>query len=587
MTNLGTIEMALTKNKIILFKYNQKVTFGLTFLIVFFVSKLLQAQNFNDVIITEIMADPTPTKGLPEKEYIELYNRSGRFYSLNQWKFQYGNTVVTLPNVNIEANEYIIVTANANVKEFQKFGTVVGLSSFSLNNVGNTLILKTPQNKTIFSVTYTDNWYASGKNQGFSLEMIDKNFPCVEEGNWTSSTATLQGTPASQNAVSTSKPDLTPPTLSRFEINSPTSVKLIFSEKLDSLSAVSKLAYSLDKNLIISQISIESPANRNVNLTLNSAIQENTVYRLNIKNIADCSGNVLKEGSTIIGNLKPADSSDVVLSEVLFNPRTNGEDFIEIYNRTEKLISLKDWSLANVDASGKVASIRAITVNNFILNPKQYLVLTRNTKTVQNQYFKAKSENFLEMSSLPSYPDESGTVVLLDANKKVFDKFSYHEDMHHPLIDDKAGVSLEKIDFNKPSSDASNWHSAASSEGYATPGYTNSQGLRTEATNEEFKISPEIITPDGDGIDEFANISLANNLSGGAVSINIFDVNGRLIRNLVQNQILGTNDTFIWDGKDSGMQIVPVGYYILLAEVFNPSGQTKQWKGKVVVGSKF
>lgn len=568
-------------------KYNQKKGFKLAFLIVFLFSTFAQAQNLNDVIISEIMADPTPTKGLPEKEYLELYNRTGRFISLNQWKFQYGNTTVTFPNVNIEANEYIIVTSNANVKDFQGFGIVVGLSSFSLNNVGNALTLKTPQNKTIFSVTYSDKWYASGKNQGFSLEMIDKNFPCVEESNWTSSTATLQGTPARSNSVEANKPDLTPPILSRFEINTPTSVKLVFSEKLDSLSAISKLAYSFDKNLIINQITIESPANRNVNLSLNAAIQENTVYKLNIKNISDCSGNVLKEGNSIIGNLKPADSSDVVLNEVLFNPRTDGEDFVEIYNRSEKIISLKDWSLANIDASGKVASIRVITANNFILNPKQFLVLTRNAKTVQNQYFKAKTENFLEISSLPSYPDESGTVVLLDANKKVFDRFAYHEDFHHPLIDEKAGVSLEKIDFNKPSSDTSNWHSAASSEGYATPGYANSQGIKTEIVDDEFSVKPEIITPDGDGMDEFANILISSKLTSATVNINIFDVNGRLIRNLAQNQILGVNDTITWDGKDSGMQVVPVGYYILLAEVFNPSGQTKQWKGKVVVGSKF
>ncbi|RYY00036.1 MAG: hypothetical protein EOO35_00760 [Cyanobacteriota bacterium] len=81
------------------------------------------------------------------------------------------------------------------------------------------------------------------------------------------------------------------------------------------------------------------------------------------------------------------------------------------------------------------------------------------------------------MASLPTFPNESGTVILLDANKKLFDRFDYIENLHHVMVDNKAGVSLEKADYNIPSAQYSNWHSAAASEGYATPGYANSQGL--------------------------------------------------------------------------------------------------------------
>jgi hypothetical protein len=567
----------------------QKKTNHYLFLNVFsflFSAKIL-AQNPNDLIISEIMADPTPTKGLPEKEYIEIFNRSNQAISLNKFRLQYGNTLSTFPNVSIEAKEYIIVTNNANVKDFQTYGKTIGLNPFSLLNTGNTLSIKNPQNKTIFSVTYSDKWYAPNKNQGFSLEIIDPNFPCVEEGNWTSSEAILQGTPAKENSVKNNKPDLSPPTLSRYEIVKPNTIKLIFSEKLDSLSAISKLAYSFDKNLIINQISIESPVNKNVTLALNSNLEENTIYQLTAKNIADCSGNVLLESKLLIGNLKPADSSDIVLNEILFHPRSDGEDFVEIYNRTDKLISLKNWSLANVDKSQKIANLKTITSDDFIIQAKQYLVLTRNAKTVQNQYFKAEKTHFLEMAALPSYPNEEGSVVLLNAEQKVFDRFDYSEDFHHPILDEKAGVSLEKIDFNKSSSEITNWHSASASEGYATPGYFNSQGIREEEASEPFTITPPIITPDGDGVDEFAILHFINDLNGYVANVRLFDANGRFIRQLAHNQLLGSNDSIIWDGKDSGTKTVSVGYYILFVEVFHPNGQSKAWKGKVVVGSRF
>lgn len=554
--------------------------------ITFFVSFKTLAQNTNELIISEIMADPTPTKGLPEKEYIELYNRSDKVIDLNRFKLFYSTTNATFPSFLLQPKSYVIVTSRTNEADFKPYGNVVALTSFSLLNTGTTLTIRNPQNKTIFSVSYSDKWYEKGKDQGLSLEMIDTNFPCIEEGNWTSSSAVLQGTPAKENAVKASKPDLTPPSLSRFEISGGTNVKLIFSEKLDSLSAVSINAYSFDKGLKINAISVESPQNTNVNLTLGSALEENTLYTLTAKNIADCSGNVLLSALAILGNLKPADSGNVVLNEVLFNPRSGGEDFVEIYNRTDKLISLKNWALANVDATGKFANIRTIATTDFILQPKQFLVLCRTASAVQNQYYKAVKANFLQLTSMPSFPDDEGSVILLNETQKIFDRFDYTEKLHHPLVDDKEGVSLEKKDYNKTSAESTNWQSAASTDGFATPGYANSQIL-VDGQENIFKIEPEVFIPDGDGQDETTKLIFQLDQSAFVATIQIFDSNGRLVRQLAQNQLLGNSATFEWDGKAANNEVVPVGYYIILAELFNTNGDKKHYKGKVVVGSRF
>jgi len=544
------------------------------------------AQTSNDLIITEIMADPTPTKGLPEKEYIELYNRSEKSINLNQFALFYNTTSVRFPNISIQPKEYLIVTHRNNVAEFQTYGNVIGLNNFSLNNAGSTLIIKDNRNTILFSVTYSDKWYSTGKNQGFALEMIDTDFPCVETGNWVSSEATLQGTPGKENSVKESQPDLTPPTLLRYELENTSTIKLIFSEKLDSLSAISTSAYSLDKSLVIQKISIESPQNQSLTLALASPLQQKALYTLTAKNIADCSGNVLKEAQLTIGITTPADSSDIVINEILFHPRSGGEDFVEIYNRSDKFISLKDWALANVDAAGKIANNRTINNTNFVLPPKHFLVLSRNATTIKNQYFKAVGENILEMASLPSFPNEKGTVLLLDANKRVFDRFDYSEDLHHALIDDKSGVSLEKADYNITSSQLGNWHSAAASEGYATPGYANSQVIPLN-TKVSFTIEPEIFTPDDDGIDDVTQLKFKLDTPGYLANVYIFDSNGRMLKQLAQNQLFGTNDIIMWDGKGGNNDIAAVGYYIILAEIFNTSGQKHELKGKVVVGSKY
>lgn len=547
---------------------------------------ITKAQQANELIITEIMADPSPARGLPEKEYIELYNRSARNINLKQLVLFYNSTSVRFPDITIQPKEYLIVTHQNNAAAFSSYGKVAGLNNFSLNNAGTTLSIRDTKNSTLFSVTYTDKWYTKSKTQGFALEMIDIDYACVEEGNWVSSEAFLQGTPGKENSVRASQPDLTPPNLVRYELINTSTIRLFFSEKLDSLSATSQNAYTLDKSLTIKQIDIESPKNQQINLQLSSPLQVNTVYTLTAKNIADCSGNVLKEAKLAIATAQPADSGDVVINEVLFNPRSGGEDFVEIYNRSNKFISLKDWALANTDATGTMANIKPVSNTSFILPPKQFLALSRSASVITSQYFKAVKENILEMPSLPTFPNESGTVILLNENKKVFDRFDYFEDLHHLMIDEKSGVSLEKTDYNISSALLTNWHSGVASEGYATPGYANSQGIPTVAKN-VLTIEPEIFTPDGDGVNEEINLKFALDKYGYIANVFLFDVNGRMLKQLAQNQLLGANDQIIWDGKGADNNIVAVGYYIIFAELFNADGEKQEFKAKVVVGSRF
>jgi len=563
-----------------------KSTLICTFCILLIIPFSSLAQQAGELIITEIMADPTPTKGLPEKEYIELYNRSDKPLNLNQFVLSYNASTVSFPDFVIQPREYVIVAHRNNMAEFQSYGKTVGLTSFSLLNTGTTLTLKDRRNRTVFSVTYTDKWYSAGKTQGFSLEMIDTDYACVEAGNWTTSEAALQGTPGKENSVKASRPDLTPPVLQRYEFLNTQQIKLIFNEKLDSLSAVSPVAYSLDKSMSIKGISVESPANKSVTLTLHTALQANTVYTLTARNIADCSGNVLKETNMQMGIISEADSGDVVLNEILFNPRSGGEDFVEVYNRSNKFISLKDCALANLDAAGALANIKPITLTHYVLAPKQFLVFTRNAQIIRNHYFKTVSNNILEMESLPSYPDEKGVVILLSQNKKVLDRFDYAETLHHGLIDDKAGVSLEKADYDLPSSQFSNWHSAAASDGYATPGYANSQVMSLAEKN-VFTIEPEIFTPDGGGADDVTQLKFQLTQNGYVANVYIFDANGRMLKQLAQNQILGVTDQIVWDGKSANNAIAPTGYYIILAELFNTNGEKLEFKAKVVLGSKY
>ena len=73
---------------------------------------------------------------------------------------------------------------------------------------------------------------------------------------------------------------------------------------------------------------------------------------------------------------------------------------------------------------------------------------------------------FLYAAYDSTYIDSLGAVQTLYL-AKVLDLFDYNEDFHSPLIDDKNGVSLERIDFDAATNDHNNWHSAATEVGYA------------------------------------------------------------------------------------------------------------------------
>jgi hypothetical protein len=168
----------------------------------------------------------------------------------------------------------------------------------------------------------------------------------------------------------------------------------------------------------------------------------------------------------------------VVINEVLFNPAGDGVDFVEVFNRSEKIIDLAALKLGNLGMNsfgGLDTTYKNVTADNQLLLKGEYMVLTTNPTKVQEQYHTENSFAFLRMASLPTYSNASGTVILSGINKQLTDFFEYEESMHHPLLNQVAGVSLERIHFDRPTSDRTNWHSAAASVGYATPGYKNSQ----------------------------------------------------------------------------------------------------------------
>lgn len=542
-----------------------------------------------DVLITEIMADPTPVVGLPEFEYIELFNRSSLPISLNNWKISFGSTVRTFPNISIAPNSYLIVCGASAEAAFLPFGNVLAFTSISITNDGQSIVLTDNNNNLIHKVIFTIDWYKNNnkKDGGWSLEMIDVNNPCGESENWIASNHPSGGTPGSLNSVSKSNPDIVKPQLSRISVESSSSIRVWFNETMDSLNLLNASAFKISNNInVVGQPRIVFPTYKSVILDLDQALQKSIIYSLTvIDTLIDCVGNVLEINST--AKFALADSihaGDIIINEILSNPPTGAADFVEVYNKSDKVLDLKDLNLATIDKNtGELFTIRTITDQSFLIFPAEHIVLTTKVDELKANYYTPFPNNFLKMSSMPAYNNDDGFVVLVNKANVVIDRVDYIKSMHFPMLSSTKGVSLERINYYRPSNDVTNWISASETVGFATPGYKNSQ-FSNVIFEGEVSLDPEIFSPDNDGYNDVVNINYLFPKPAYVATITVYDSRGRLIRNIVKSELLGTSGSYSWNGITNDNQKAPLGIYVVHFEVFDLDGNKNAYKRTVVLG---
>lgn len=544
--------------------------------------------NFKDIIVSEIFADPSPLVGLPEAEFIEVYNRSDDPFDLQGWKISDGNSAAPLSRILLLPKTYLIICASSQTTFFTAFGKVMGIASFpSLNNTGESLTIKDNLGVTIDSVRYSNEWYKDDekKDGGWSLEIIDPDNICSESQNWISSEDAAGGTPGKANSVFANKPDLTgPKLLSVFPLDEST-LLLKFDEKLDKILP-SLGSFILTPAREIAGVSFTDNTLTTLSVRLAEPLQGGIRYKIDVKDIYDCPGNVLERvfGTSSLALPEKAEVNDIVINEILFNPKSTGVDFVEIYNQSEKFINLKQWKITNLDNEVAV-NHEIVTDDNILLEPHSYLVLTEDGNILKGEYLQAMEETFFEMN-LPSFPDEQGSVALINGEDKIIDAFSYVDSFHSPLLKDEEGVSLERINFTIGSAEKENWKSASSVSGFATPGYLNSNSREFGIITQDIQIEPEIFVPQN-GQPDFTQIKYNFERGGYIANVRILDPQGREIKRLANNELLGTDGFFRWDGDQENGSKARIGSYMVWFEVFDTTGEVKTFRKRVVIAEEF
>ncbi|MGI4739347.1 MAG: lamin tail domain-containing protein [Janthinobacterium lividum] len=560
------------------------------------------APRVGELLITELLVRETPTVGLPPSEFVEIFNNTTtKTLSLRGVRLLKpgGTTAAVLPDTaQLLPGQYAIVCSSTRTAQFAGYGKVYGVSNFpALSNAGDQLVLRGRDGSTLFELAYADTWYRDLRKAagGWTLELRDPANYCGGASNWLASQDASGGTPGRRNSVAAPNSDRTPPTLLRAIALTASTIRLYFGEKLDSAAAASPALYTLQGSAsptpTVSRAAPVSPDFRAVDLAVDLAVspalRPSQPLTVAVARATDCAGNAsgaLSQAGVALP--ETAQPGDVVVNEVLFNHAPGGVYFVEMLNRSLRYVNLQGYQLGIQKTGGGGTAVVSPSAP-YVLAPRQLVALTSDAGILQAQYpTSSDAAALLAVASFPALDNSAGAVYIYDATGVELDHYDYNKSQQLSLLSTQAGVSLERIRAGGPSV-ASNFHSAASTVGYATPGRPNSQAQDAVGNGQELTVVPELFTPDDDGQQDFTTLNYKLDQPGYVGSVTVYDALGQLTRRLLRSESLPTAGFVQWDGLDEQGRKAAVGYYIVHVELFRPSsGERREYRKTVVVGAR-
>ncbi len=528
------------------------------------------------------MADPNPVVSvLPPAEYVEIYNAGNKVIDLSQLQFSAGGTSRFLSGALLLPGEYAIICASdagflpgiprATLVSFPALGNDSGILKI-LDNHSNILV----------KVTYSSEWYGGDARAdgGWSLELVELDKPCNCPSNWRVCSDPQGGTPGMRNSVADVDPDRNGPALIAAIALHAKRIQLAFDKVLHAESLTPDL-FVIREGISIFDVLLQEDR-KTLWLELAEPLLAGQTYLLDIsKGLRDCLGNPFVSGGEVrMGLPETVNPGDLIINEVLFNPVSGGRDFVELYNVSRKILQIRGLHIWNLSRPGN-SFVQIQT--DWAVFPGEYVVLTADKADLLARYPNGSVPQIIT-HPLPGLDDEAGNVTLRNGLITI-DSMDYSESWHSPLLQRVDGVSLERLDPTAFSGLAGNWHSAAQTSGFATPGYQNSQFRELNSGDERiFFLLSDILTPDGDGENDVLSMLFQPEQPGAILSVSCYDTSGRLVKTITQNTLSGQENLLKWDGSDESGMSVRSGFYLIRAAWFFPNGHRGKFQGIIVVG---
>ncbi|WP_026474064.1 lamin tail domain-containing protein [Alkaliflexus imshenetskii] len=548
-----------------------------------------QPQRY-DLVFTEVMHDPSPPVRLPDSEYIEIFNRGNNPINLAGFTLGVGSRTATLGSSLIFPGDYLLLVPSTQVVWWADVDNKLAVTSWPiLPNTGGDIVLRCPRKTVIASLSYNGNMGQAGfkSDGGWSLEVIDTDNLSSDWDNWGYSDSPSGGTPGMSNSISGSMPDNINPSVIDVFLLSDSCVVVQFSEPMADNARLTIEGLQVSPYREAARVSLEEIFHNAITMCFADALPRNEVFELGFKSLPqDLAGNMLQSPNVVrVANPVDPEPFDAVINELMFDPPAGGEDFVELFNRSDKVLDLSKYYLSRNGDNGLPEKLVSLSLQTRPFFPGDHLVFTSGRDWLLSSYDIPCRLLVQNLTALPNFVNAGGTVFLTDVAGVVFDRLDYSDKMHFSLLTSTKGVSLERIDVGAPSGDVFNWHSAAAQSNYATPARRNSQaGNQSQVTESSIFLEPEVFTPNQDGVDDLLFIRYRFKEPGYSCTVTVFNREGHPVRHIANNSLAGREGFFSWDGTDDSGRRCNSGIYIVLIRYFNLKGKVTEQKLVTVLG---
>lgn len=565
-----------------------------TFLLAVTACAFLCSDSNSQIVVNEIMFAPADATN----EWFEILN-AGNDTDIQNWKWKDATaTLRTITNESmiIAAGSFLIVCQDSSKfrSQYPFFEGILMQSSWSaLNNSGDNLILFNSSGNRVDSVPFSSAW---GGSSGYSLERKNPSGSSVSASNWGTSVSPFKATPGSENSILIREFDLELTSFTVSPVNPVVGGSLQFGITVHNAGIREAVNSALliydDVNLDSTVQSGEMIGSEPVGAILpgDSAVKSFThlnalagvkqfIAYIDYPSDLDTGDN---------GKLKrifvsqPGTAGSIVINEIMYDPLTGMAEWIELLNPSGMEFDMKGWKLKDNSSEYELSD------SSLILTSGSYLLIAAD-RSIEDQYphLKDQGSNTVIVTVQQLSLNNGGEALSVeDSMETVIDAVEYSPSMHNPDVEDPKGVSLERISPSLPTSSAANWSSSAEPAG-GTPGRRNSIFADNIMSQNEVTILPNPFSPDGDGFEDNAVIKCIFGFTSGTLRAGVYDIRGRLVRTLANNELTGSEKIFLFNGYADNSQRLGMGLYIIVVEVIdNNRGVPVTLKAPLVVAGK-
>jgi hypothetical protein len=506
-----------------------------------------------------------------QPEWIEIFNPQTTAVSITDWTIEdeSGNRATIERKAVVPPMSYLVLATSPEVATLFDIADsfVIALDGFpTLNNSGDVLLWRDFSGTVIDSAAYQATWGAPG----ISAEKIWYERENLAE-NWRPSQDTRGGTPAALNSASPREVDLAAVRL-QFDPAQPRAgddVDLIAWIRNSGRRALEQFAvtFAQDRNQDQTIQSGEEIGTVNVSVLLpaEDSIEVKQSWLLPLSGRHRILAAVSAPLDAVASNDRIStrlpvgyEVRSVMINEVYYSPRSGEAEWVELYNRSAQDVDLSAWRWRDADADTPIVfpdSALILASGEFAL-----LAAERDIAHADPSVGVIAPRNWLTLNN------DRERLVLADFHGGLQDSLSFS-----PSWGGDTGISLERINPNLTSSDSSNWSSCVDPNGN-TAGKRNSIFTEVVPQQATITVSPQPFSPDGDGRDDFAIVQFQVPATTATAHVKIYDVRGRLVRQLLNNTPIGARHEVVWNGRDDADQLAPTGIYIVYLQAIQAAG---------------